>query len=173
MRRQRWLLLAGLLALMPVAASAQSLVDLAKQEEARRRVAKPGKRLTNADLLPDTRTSAPPAIVTAPAAAPAIASGNASPPEPAATAAPPADTPVNPASEVTWRAQAVGHRGRIAKSQADVNALTGAAHADPRMQARAEALLKQAQGPLARAEAAYRQFQLNAANAKIPVAWIQ
>lgn len=162
-------MIVALLALIPVAASAQSLADVAKQEEARRKGVKSGRRLTNADLLPDTRTPAPPA---APIAA-ATVSGNTSPNEPPVVAAPAANSPAEPRSEAFWRGRADEHRSKIEKARADVASLTGTSNADAGVQARAESLLKRAQDRLAWYEAAQTQFEAQAAAAKIPVAWIK
>jgi antitoxin (DNA-binding transcriptional repressor) of toxin-antitoxin stability system len=170
-----WLRVAVLLALMPAAGSAQSLVDVAKQEAERRNTVKPGKRLTNADLKADFTTPAPPpsAIASSAAGSAPAVPGNASPGEPAAVTAPATDPAPDPPKEEVWRAQAAGHRATIAKANAAVASLTGAAHADPRIQAQAEAMLKTAQKGLADAQEALRQFEAEAAAKKIPADWIR
>jgi hypothetical protein len=169
------LVLAALLALMPAAVLAQSLADVAKQESERRTTVKPGKRLTNADLKADFTTPVPPpAETTAPAAGSSpVGPGNATPAGPAAAAAPEDTATPEPPKEAFWRARAAALRAGIVKATAAVASLTGASHADARIQERADLMLKQAQDTLARAQEALRLFEAEAAAAKVPADWIR
>lgn len=170
------------LALLASSASAQSLGDVARKEEARRAAVKAtakAKVLTNADLAADPRAGEPPplATVAAPApppttavAAPAGAPGNASAGVVMAAAAPEAKPKED---ETYWRRRAAEHRARIEKAQKGVDALAGAAHEDPREQARVAALVKKAQDELTRANDALRLLVMQADIAGVPAAWVK
>lgn len=167
------------LALAVPPAFGQSLADVARKEEARRKgVATPSKTYGNEDLAADpnpppvpaapSNASAPPSSSTAP-----DASGNTSPAGEPATAPTGAVAEEKPLNEAEWRGRAAGLRARVQKAREDVEALSGASHQDPREQAKVEAMMKSAQGVLERAEAAQRQFDIQAAAAGVPRHWIQ
>lgn len=152
---------------------AQSLVDVARQEEARRAsIRKPSKVFTNATLSPapdqaagSTRGQAPAVAAAAP-----LASGNST----SATAAAPA---VKPAAatldEKQWRSRAALLRAGVAAARRELAALDGASHADPREQAMLETLRKRRQAALAESEEARRRFEIQADAAQVPRAWLQ
>lgn len=174
------------LALTASLASAQSLADVARQEEARRaavKAAAKAKVLTNASLAADPRAAgavpAPPAASTAPApppaaavAAPASATpGNASAGA-VATAAPPDAKPKE--DEAAWRRRTADLRARVEKAQQAVDVFTnGTPGEDPREQARFEASRKKAQEALTRAEDALRLLMMQADVAGVPPAWVR
>jgi hypothetical protein len=87
---------------MPAGASAQSLGELAKQEEARRKAIRtPGKVYTNESLRPEPRTSSPTATLAAPGqASEAATASGAAPPTPSGQT-PPAAREGQPAAEAT------------------------------------------------------------------------
>ena len=125
--------LAGVL-LVGTAASAQSLGDVAKKEEARRKSTRAGKVYTNDHVKPD-QGSAPP-VVTDPAAAPSTPSG--------AQAAKPDEKPAQPEdpkkTEKYWRERVAAARDGLQRAktfevalQSRINALANdfAARDDP------------------------------------------
>lgn len=172
----------GALVVIASSASAQSLGDVARQEEARRAAVKAAARakvLTNADLAADPRAGAPAPLATvavpasppaAAVAAPAGAPGNDSAGGVMAAAAPETKPKED---EALWRRRAAEHRDRLAKAQQRVNSLAGAPAQDPREQARMAELLKKAQDELRRADEAQRLLVMQADVAGIPPAWIK
>lgn len=162
---------ATILVALPV--SGQSLVDIAKREEARRNTVKaPSKTYTNSSLKPDLDATAaaetkvaPPTVMVAAAASAAPA--NATPPAPAD---PTAKAQLN---EAYWRRSAVDFRARVEKARAEVAKVIGHTHPDPREQARIDKLLREAQGKLASYEAALQQFEKQAKAEGVPPAWIR
>jgi hypothetical protein len=106
------------LALSASAVAAQSLGDVARQEEARRKTAAPaGKVYTNDSLRPDA--SAPATSPTTPAATPAAETPAAASPAPAATQS--ADTPKK--DETYWRGRVARERDALGRSQTFAEAL--------------------------------------------------
>jgi hypothetical protein len=103
--------------------SAQSLGELARREEERRRQTTPGKQYTNADL-PDTASATAPAV-TQPDPGPAAAA--AADPSPAKAADADADAP--PArgrekrDETYWRTRARELRGHVQRTQTEIGSL--------------------------------------------------
>lgn len=175
------------LALLASSASAQSLADVARQEEARRaavKAAAKAKVLTNASLAADPRAagmaSEPSAAMAAPAPQPAAAAvaapasanpGNASAGAVAA-AAPPATKPKE--DEAAWRKRAADLRARVDNAQQAVDRFTtGTPAEDPREQARVEASKKKAQDTLTRAEDALRLLIMQADVAGVPADWVK
>ena len=130
----KFIVVVGLAAVFAVsaAASAQTLGDIARQEEARRKTVKaPSKVYTNDNLKADTAPPPPPAGATA-AAQPAAT------PDASQPAAAPADTQAK--DEASWRKRIADARDALARAQvlADalqsrINALTAdfAARSDP------------------------------------------
>jgi hypothetical protein len=110
-----------LAAALAAPAAAQSLGDLAKQEEARRKALKtPGKVLT-ADSIRATTTS-PSASVPAPASSPAAASTPGQASDAAADKTPkPGDDPKT--QEASWRLRMQGARDALQRSQMFAEAL--------------------------------------------------
>jgi hypothetical protein len=106
----------------PVAATAQSLAALARQEEARRKTVKPARKVfTNDDLKGDGSSAAPAATPAAPAPAAAGAAPDA---KPAESAEPPKD-------QAYWRDRISAARSALERSrifaealQSRLNALT-------------------------------------------------
>lgn len=177
------IVIVGALVVIASSATAQSLGDVARQEEARRAAVKAAARakvLTNADLAadPNTGATAPASAVAVPAppaasvVAPASASpGNAS--VAAVTAAAPADTKPKE-DEASWRRRAADLRARVEKAQKMVDGFAGGTAAeDPREQARVETLIKRAQNELTRAGDALRRLMMQADAAGVPPAWVR
>ena len=154
------------LALLASSASAQSLADVARQEEARRaavKAAAKAKVLTNASLAADPRAAGMASEPSAAMAAPA--------PQPAA-AAPPATKPKE--DEAAWRKRAADLRARVDNAQQAVDRFTtGTPAEDPREQARVEASKKKAQDTLTRAEDALRLLIMQADVAGVPPDWVK
>lgn len=165
-------------------ASAQSLADLAKKEEARRAAVRAqSKTLTNANLGADPRetpasaadkvTVAPVAPATGAAAATeAAAPGNASADGQAAQSpAEIAKKDVQP--EAWWRTRAQQIRDRIAQARKTVDELTAPPSENAAQQARLDKLMKSAQDGLARAEQDLKTLAMNADVAGVPATWIR
>ena len=109
----------------PAAASAQSLADVARQEEARRKAVRtPSKVYTNDALRPEPApTGTTPATLPAqPAEAPDPAAGApaAETQEPTDPAAEPAETPT---TEADWRARVTAERDALSRAQIFADAL--------------------------------------------------
>lgn len=110
-----------LAAAVPV--SAQSLAEVARQEEERRKaIQAPGKRYTNESLRPEPPPSTPPPSAAAPSQPPSTPSGDATPPAdaaPPATPEAPAGQPAPPApqTEADWRKRVAGARDALTRSQ--------------------------------------------------------
>ena len=107
------------------AASAQSLADVARQEEARRQaVGTPGKVYTNDALRPEPAATGttPAARPAQPAEAPDPAGGapTAEAQEPTDPAAEPAETPT---AEAEWRARVTAERDALSRAQIFADAL--------------------------------------------------
>ena len=106
-------------------ASAQSLADVARREEERRKAVTPGKVYTNDNLQPDP-TPGTPAPAPATSAVPetsepgAPAAGAADGAKPEAPAAPAANAPT---PEQIWRKRVADERAAIARSQVLADAL--------------------------------------------------
>jgi len=174
-----------------VPASAQSLGDLARQEEARRKAVKtPAKVITNADLpstsAPDQPTTA--ADVTAPDAAPSPA-----PPDTPA-AEPQASEPGNTATEEVrdenyWRQRLASARDTLAQSQILQAALQSRLNAlaadfvnrdDPAQRAviasdrvKAQAELERMGKTIETAQIAIRDTLEEARQAGVPPGWVR
>lgn len=131
--------IAALILLGATVVSAQSLADIAKQEEERRKAVRPsGKVYTNDTLRPEPVPSAPPAA-TAPQGQPAQPASPTSPtapgaaqtpqtaPAPAAGQAPraqaPAAAPAAPQTEAEWRKRIAGAREALSRAQIFAEAL--------------------------------------------------
>ena len=122
-------ILAALLMLIPALASAQSLADVAKAEEARRKtVNKPGKVYTNGDLRADFTEPTPPP----PAPAAGQAADSASAPSPAAagtpakagsTAAKPGESASEKKDEAYWKGRMNAAKDSLNRSQMFLEAL--------------------------------------------------
>lgn len=182
------IVIVGALVVIASSASAQSLGDVARQEEARRAAVKAAARakvLTNADLAadPNTGATAPASAVAVPAppAASVVAPASASPGNASAaavtaagvTAATPADTKPKE-DEASWRRRAADLRARVEKAQKAVDGFTGGTSAeDPREQARVETLMKRAQNELTRAGDAFRRLMMQADAAGVPPEWVR
>lgn len=171
------------LVLMASSVSAQSLGDVARQEEARRsavKAASKAKVLTNADLSADPTAVDPVAAPSAEAASSvAVAAVTAAASTSAATDSAAAVTAAAPEvklkeDEGLWRKRAVEHRARLAGAQKKVDSLLGAApKTDQREQGRTDLQIKRAQEELRRADEAQRLLIMQADVAGIPVTWIK
>jgi hypothetical protein len=128
-------ILAALLAVVPAIASAQSLADVAKAEEARRKtVSKAAKVYTNSDLradftVPTPSTPAPAAAATAEPGTPATTDATAG--APVAGASKPAEGADSPQGEAFWKARMNMAKDSLNRSrmflealQSRINALT-------------------------------------------------
>lgn len=158
-------------ATLPVVA--QSLVDVARQEQARRgSVRRPSKVFTNASLspapdqTPGPGQGQPPSSV---AALPATPGNSSAATIASAPAAKPAPVVLD---EKQWRSQAAALRAQIAAARKELAALAGASHDDPREQAMLEALRKRRQDALTQAEEAQRSFEMRADYSAVPRAWL-
>jgi hypothetical protein len=163
-------------------AGAQSLADLARQEQARlSTVQTSGKTYTNGDLTPDLRGEArtvsaddmPAAAGTAePAADAAVPAPNptSANTEPAAEAA---DDPQPALDEALWRRRAAAHRTRVEDARQKLARVSGPSEGDERQQAKVAELRATAEGVLQRAEAALAGFEREARMLRVPEAWIR
>jgi chromosome segregation ATPase len=177
-------LLILLIAVQAVAtvAEAQSLGEVARKEEARRKaVTSSGKVYTNENLRSDGSTPAP-AAAAAPAAAPAAT-------EPDKAAATPAETPDAKKDEASWRNRIKSERDALARAQifaeslqSRINALTAdfSARDDPyqrnqigqdRQKALAE--LDRVRKEIAEHTKAISDIQEAARKAGVPVGWVR
>jgi len=126
-----WITLPAVLLAMLVAGAAvplaQSLAEVARREEARRKtIQTPGKVYTNESLRPAPPPSTPPAAPASPAAP-------ETPGPPPAAGAPPPQTPGQPAAgqpatpapqgEAEWRARMAGAREALARAQTFAEAI--------------------------------------------------
>jgi len=171
---------AGLVAPLLVAlpAESQSLAEVAKREEARRKATPDAVKIyTNEDLTPDfteptevapteaaSAEVAPTAETPSGNASPSVASGQ--PPVAAARAEPPLD-------EALWRRRAAGIKVQVDKARADVAALDKPPVDDAGEQAKIAKLLATAKTLLDRAEDAWRLFLMQADAARVPADWIK
>ena len=132
-----WIALpAALLAMLLAGAAAplaQSLADVARREEARRKtIQTPGKVYTNESLRPAPPPSTPPAAA-APPAAPASPAAPETPGTPPAAGAPPPQTPGQPSAgqpaapatqgEAEWRKRIAGAREALTRAQTFAEAI--------------------------------------------------
>lgn len=181
MRRSGTLLL--LLALgAAVPASAQSLADVARKEQARRSSVSGGKVYTNASLLPDP--NAPPAggtpdpvatpdtgTTVPPVAASPLGSDEAE--APASAAAPDDDSWIRGGDEAYWRRRAMAVRLRVARAQEQLDKVSGTSQQDPRLRARMDELRSKAEVSLARAQQDLDRFLQEAAAREVPASWVE
>ena len=155
-------------------ALAQSLVEVAKQEEARRSaVRSPAKIFTNSSLspAPDQPSITAPVPVPAPAKTTAApVSGNSS--ATATTASAPAAPKGSQLDEKLWRTRAASFRAKVDQARKEMDALAGASHADPREQSLLEAIRTRRRAALSQAEDALRLFEMQADVAGVPNAWL-
>lgn len=180
------IVIVGALVVIASSASAQSLGDVARQEEARRAAVKAAARakvLTNASLTadPNAGATAPVVAVPAPTGASVVAPASATTANAsvaavtagAVTAATPVDAKPKE-DEATWRRRAADLRARVEKAQKAVDNFTNGTPAeDPREQARIETLMKRAQGELTRAGDAFRRLMTQADAAGVPFEWVR
>ena len=172
--------------------SAQSLGDLARQEEARRKaVPKPAKVYTNETLRPDS--SAPVPSPPAPGASPAPPA-TAAPPAPAAGQTPAAAPPATPASsapqgEAAWRKKVADARAGLERAQSFQDALQSRINAlsadfvnrdDPAKRSQIGADRQKALAELDRVKLEIQQFQKQigdiqeqARRAGVPAGWVR
>jgi hypothetical protein len=155
-------------------ASAQSLADVARQEEARRSGLKASSTtFTNSSLKPDPNAPTTAVDGSKPSQpslnAPAATPGNGTPAATAASVLPADDKP----DEAVWRRRAADARGRVEKAQQEVAKYTGLNNDDPREQVRLAARLKRAQTEFAEATASLAAFEREAGAAGVPPSWIR
>ena len=179
----------GLTAAMTATAAAQSLGELAKQEEARRKAIKtPGKVLTNDSIrsvpAPSSGTSAPPS--TAAQASPSAASGTASAETAGEKPKPEVD---RKAQETAWRNRIQGARDSLQRSQmfaealqSRINALTTdfTSRDDPAQRAviapdrqKALAELDRVKNDITKQTKAIADIQEEARKSNIPPGWLR
>jgi hypothetical protein len=180
------ILAAGVLALGAATASAQSLGDVARKEEARRKTAKQGKVYTNGDLPGGgTAAPAPPQAAPVEQLAPSTSGAQGTKPEEKGAAAP--DDPRK--DEAHWRgrmqaARAALDRARMFRDalQSRINALGNdfAARDDPaqrnqiagdRQKALAE--MERVTKEIADGEQAIRDIEEEARKAGVPPGWVR
>ena len=188
------LALAGTMLLSAVAADAQALGDVARQEAERRKaIAAPGKVYTNDSLRNEPAPSVPPAATApggppadAPAAAPAdpAAPGGAAPGGPGAPAAAPVQQ-----TEADWRKRAAAARDSVARLQtfsealqSRINALTAdfVNRDDPKQREivaaerqKALAELDRVKQEIAQQQKALLALQDEARRAGVPAGWVR
>jgi hypothetical protein len=175
------------LAFCGAAASAQSLGDVAKQEEARRKSVKnPGKLYTNENLRPDTSSPPEPSAPTAPPAD----SAQTTPAAPAATAPKEGDKPAaddQKKDEKYWKDRLTEARTALDRSktfadalQSRINALTAdfTSRSDPAQRAVVERDRQKALAELDRVSQeikdntkAITDIQEEARKAGVPAGW--
>jgi hypothetical protein len=162
------------IALATAAVSAQSLGDVARQEEARRaRIVRSSKTITDSSLSADPNGPSQ-ADREKPATSVAPVPGSAADSPAAAVApVPPAEPAKVVLDEKAWRSRAAGHRARVAAAQKDVDALSGASHPDPREQAKLDASLKRREATLKQVTEAQHLFEMQADVAGVPAAWLK
>jgi hypothetical protein len=184
------LVLGVVLAAVPVA-RAQSLADVARQEEARRKTIKaPAKVYTNEDLRD---AGAPPEAAPAQAAAPSPAGAPAAAPPPSpsgADAAKPAtEPPAPPADEAAWKQRMSTARDNLARAQTFAEALQSrinalatdfAARSDPAQRAvistdrqKALAELDRVKQEIQQHEKSITDIQEEARKAGVPAGWVR
>jgi gas vesicle protein len=173
-----------LAAALAAPAAAQSLGDLAKQEEARRKaLKKPGKVLTADSIRATTPSSA---SVPAPASSPAADSSKASD-APADKTPKPADDPK--AQEASWRLRMQGARDALQRSQVFAEALQSrlnglttdfASRDDPAQRAavannrdKALAELNRVKNEIVQQTKAIADIQDEARKAGVPPGWVR
>lgn len=197
MTRLTLLALAGLLMLSPVFASAQSLADVARAEEARRKnVKKAGKVYTNDTLKPDftmppSTSSAAPQADAAPTPTPVAPAA----PAPDGQAVPAASTargqaePKGSPDEAAWRKRITTARAELQRSQTFAEALQSRINAltadvvnrdDPAQRAvidqdrqRALAELDRVKDDIAQQTKAIAAIEEEARKAGVPAGWLR
>ena len=175
----------GVAAVLVVTAEAQSLGDLARREEARRKAIKtPGKVLTN-----DTVRSTAPSVPAAPPVAPAPASSTPAAAAPGATAEKPKPEPDRKAQETAWRQRINAARDALQRSQifaealqSRINGLTAdfTSRDDPAQRAvvandrqKALAELDRVRNDIAQQTKAIADIQEEARRAGVPPGWLR
>ena len=164
-------------------AAAQSLGDLARQEEARRTTAKKSvKSFSNADLAPSEIASpAPPAPVAAAAPCdPKVSEDKCASPDaqvvtPAAGDAQ-TEPEMPPQVEGNWRRNAEEIRAQLAKARADYNQFAATAQDDSRGKGEPGAtdrMAAQHQRVIERLERRWERFEKQAQELNVPNAWIE
>jgi hypothetical protein len=188
-RRTRFLSTLVVASFLTSAASAQSLGDVAKQEEARRKtIAKPAKVYTNEDL--GKVTPEPPATGAPASPADGAPPSTATAPSPSgATGGPPEGATPRPTDEAAWRQRMATARDNLARSQtfrdalqSRINALTTdfANRADPAQRAtigsdrqKALAELDRVSREIDQYQKAITDIQEDARKAGIPAGWVR
>ena len=181
--------------LLPAAAGAQSLADVARSEEARRtKSGKAGKVYTNQDLKRDHPTPATAPTAPAPAGGHAGGSGAAAAPGTAAAPGAAAADPAAPAEpeargEAYWRERMSAARASQQRSQMFANALQSQINAlttdfvnrdDPAQRAvieqnrlKAMAELERVQREMAASTKAITDLENEARKAGVPAGWLR
>jgi hypothetical protein len=116
MRTLRFTCVLAVLLAWAASATAQSLADVARREEARRKqIKKPSRVITNKDLRP---SETPPPLAPAPAETPAVAPAGPTPAEPEVT-----DEEKAKKDEEAWRQRMTAARQELERSQMYLDAL--------------------------------------------------
>jgi hypothetical protein len=155
-------------------ATAQSLGDLARQEEARRTTAgKAVKSFSNADLSP-SEIARPSGAASSTACYMSISQGKCVAPEELVTNSK-VDAPSGH-KESEWRANAEALREELARAQADYETLVGAAADESRSpgeRTAAAKLVSQQRGMIERVERKWLRLQKQAEHHRVPRAWLE
>jgi hypothetical protein len=168
--------------LIAAPSAAQSLGDLARQEEARRATTtkKAVKSFSNADLAPSEIASPAPAVSTAVATPcdPGVSKDKCPAPEdPAAEPVAAGEDPAMPPQvEADWRRNAEDIRKRLVKARADFDAVSASAGDESRIpgdRAAAERVAAQHQRFIERLERQWQRFEKQAQELDVPTAWIE
>jgi len=172
------MVLLGSIATAAPPVTAQSLGDVARQEESRRATAKKSTRVfTNASLAADAK-SAPPAVA-APAPAPAggyvskSTGQTVSMDEIIARSQERLAIDRKHMDENYWRRNAAGLRAQIDKAQSQVEGLSADVERTPSQQILAARALERAEKVLADLQERWRKLEESAHYAKAPKAWLE
>ena len=163
--------------LLAAPAAAQSLADVARQEEARRKTAKKAVRsLSNADLAPSEIAFPAPAVPDD--CIMSASQGKCAPPEEVIAKSESAATQADPqvkTSEATIRGQATRIRERLLKAQQEFDAITRTADDDARSpgeRAAAARLAAQRESIVASIEDQWRALEQQVADEGLPRQWL-
>jgi hypothetical protein len=176
-RLLRWVVGLSAATVVAAPAGAQSLADVARNEQLRReRVEAPSKTYTNADLTPDPRavsaveTSRP---LTSAAASEADNAGDERGAEPADGGAGAGAVVGEGLDEAYWRRRAAGFRLRVERTRAALEELSKPSEASPREQARLVELRARAEQALAEAEEDLWRFMQVVDARGVPLEWVR
>jgi hypothetical protein len=163
--------------LIAVPATAQSLADVARKEEARRATTKKAvKTFTNADLNAADIAPPPTPVAAAARCDTGVKEGECAPPDAAAPSTAPAAEPVMSAREADVRQQASQIRQLLLKGQKEFETLTAAAGNASRTEAERSAaarMASQRDTMLVGTERQWRELEKQVTDERLPRAWLE